>query len=371
MLIFYHVGMFFVPWEWHLKNNHLYSWLEYPMFFVNQWRLPILFVISGMGTSYALSKRTGMQFAKERISRLLLPLIFGILVIVPPQIYLERLSKGQFSGNYIQFLSTMFSTGLYPEGNLSWHHLWFLPYLLSFSLILTPLLVYLKRHPENVLITGVKKILSNPLGFLWFAAPLMLTELFLKPYFPQTFFFINDWFTISFNILLFLYGFIFITTGKTFWHNVIQNRRYFLALGILSFSVLLMVKLRFPNLNVPEAILSITNTFSWILTLFGYSSRYLNKSNAFLSYANKAVYPFYILHQTIIIILAFLVKDIEWSLFLKFSIMLTATFGITLLFYDKIILKFKILQPLFGIKAGRKKIKEVASGKLPEIREIT
>ena len=45
LLIFYHVGMFFVPWGWHIKNNEIYGWLRYPMLFVNQWRLPILFVI--------------------------------------------------------------------------------------------------------------------------------------------------------------------------------------------------------------------------------------------------------------------------------------------------------------------------------------
>ncbi|MGB7786918.1 MAG: acyltransferase family protein [Salinimicrobium sp.] len=371
LLIFYHVGMFFVPWEWHLKNNHLYSWLEYPMLFINQWRLPILFVISGMGTSYALSKRTGLQFAKERIKRLLLPLIFGILVIVPPQIFLERLSKGEFTGTYLQFLSGMFSSGLYPQGNLSWHHLWFLPYLLSFSLFLTPLLVFLKRNPENILIITVRKVLSNPLGFLWFAVPLLLTELFLKPYYPQTFFFINDWFTIGFNILLFIYGFIFISTGNIFWKNVSQHRGSFLASGILSFALLLLIKLKFPTLNVIEAIVSVLNTGSWVLALFGYAAKHLNKSNDVLSYANKAVYPFYILHQTVIMGIAFLVKDQEWGLFFKFSLMLVATFGITLLVYDRIILKIRFLQPLFGIKAGKKKSKEEATIVLQEITETS
>ena len=93
LLIFYHVGMFFVPWGFHIKNNIIYDWLRYPMVFLNQWRLPILFVISGMGTYYALQKRTGLQFAFERIKRLLIPLIFGMLFIVPPQVYLEKLNK--------------------------------------------------------------------------------------------------------------------------------------------------------------------------------------------------------------------------------------------------------------------------------------
>ena len=90
LLIFYHVGMFFVPWDFHIKNNSIHNWLTYPMWFLNQWRLPILFVISGMGTYYALQKRTGKEFALERIKKLYIPLTFGMLFIIPPQVYLER-----------------------------------------------------------------------------------------------------------------------------------------------------------------------------------------------------------------------------------------------------------------------------------------
>ena len=122
-LIFYHVGMFFNHWGWHIKNNILYSDLRWPMLFINQWRLPILFVISGMGTFYALSKRTGGEFALERVLRLLIPLLVGIVLIVPPQVYFERIANGQFIGGYFEFWPAYAFYGVYPEGNFSWHHL--------------------------------------------------------------------------------------------------------------------------------------------------------------------------------------------------------------------------------------------------------
>ena len=128
LLIFYHVGMFFVPWGWHIKNNIIYEWPMWPMRFLNQWRLPILFVISGMGTYYALNKRNGWQFAGERIKRLLVPLLFGMAVIVPVQVYAERVVNGQFNGSYFDFWPSQAFEGVYPVGNLSWHHLWFLPF---------------------------------------------------------------------------------------------------------------------------------------------------------------------------------------------------------------------------------------------------
>lgn len=126
LLIFYHVGMFFVApdWGWHIKNNITYEWIKYPMLFLNQWRLPILFIISGMGTSYALSRRTAWEFAAERTKKLLLPLIFGMLVIVPPQVYVEKISKGSIQGSYFEFWPSQAFIGEYPVGNLSWHHLW-------------------------------------------------------------------------------------------------------------------------------------------------------------------------------------------------------------------------------------------------------
>src|SRR5690606_31598361 len=80
LLIIYHVGMFFVPWDWHVKNNVVQDWLIWPMIFLNQWRLPILFLISGMGTYYALGKRSWGKFTLERSLRLGLPLVVGMLL---------------------------------------------------------------------------------------------------------------------------------------------------------------------------------------------------------------------------------------------------------------------------------------------------
>ena len=241
LLIFYHVGMFFVPWGFHIKNNIIYEWLVYPMWFLNQWRLPILFVISGMGTFYALQKRTGASFAKERIKRLGLPLIFGILFIISPQIYFERLDKNQFTGSYFEFWPKEAFIGIYPEGNFSWHHLWFLPYLLIFSLILIPIFLYLKKNPNNKLTVWLKQRVKNPIGLYVFIIPLYLVEAFIEPYFPTTHALIDDWFNFINSILFFFFGFLLITIKDIFWLTVEKYRRYFLIVGILSFAIMLFI----------------------------------------------------------------------------------------------------------------------------------
>ncbi|MEM6380917.1 MAG: acyltransferase family protein, partial [Bacteroidota bacterium] len=194
LLIFYHVGMYFVPWGWHIKNDPEYDWLRWPMVFVNQWRLPILFLISGMGTRFALSWRSGKQYASERMRRLWIPLAFGMLIIVPPQVYIERLVNQDFVGSYWSYYTTIAFQGIYPEGNLSWHHLWFLPYLLIYSLILTPVFLYLRNHPEAGILQWLRRRLQTKFGIYCLVIPLFLAEALLEPFFPVTHALVNDWF---------------------------------------------------------------------------------------------------------------------------------------------------------------------------------
>jgi len=353
LLIFYHVGMFFVPWGWHIKNNVIYDWLTIPMWFLNQWRLPILFIISGMGTYYALRKRSGKQFVLERIKRLLLPLVFGMLVIVPPQVYIERLANNQFTGSYFSFWPSQAFVGVYPEGNLSWHHLWFLPYLLLFSLILIPLFLYLKNNPENRFIKWLSNIAKHPVKLYLFIIPLYFTEALVEPFFPVTHALIGDWFAITNFSIMFFFGFLLITVKDIFWVTVETYRKGFLIAGIILFLVMFtLVNITEDSTirHFSEALLKVANLWSWILALFGFASKYLNRKSNLLSYCNQAVYPFYILHQTITIILAYYLMDLELSLAIKGSILVIGTFGISWLLYEFLIRRIKFMRPLFGLK---------------------
>ncbi len=52
--------------------------------FIDQFHMPLLFAIAGMATAFALARRSGRQYARERVARLLVPLIFGLAVFIPP-----------------------------------------------------------------------------------------------------------------------------------------------------------------------------------------------------------------------------------------------------------------------------------------------
>jgi glucan biosynthesis protein C len=355
LLIFYHVGMFFVPWGWHIKNNEIYIWLKWPMLFLNQWRLPILFVISGMGTAFALGKRSIVQFIKERSVRLGIPLIFGMLVIVPPQVYVERIANGDFSGNYFDFWFGPALQGVYPEGNFSWHHLWFLPYLLVFSLILAPLFGYLRKHPNSAIFAGFRKRVGNyPFTLFLLVIPLYLYESLLEPFFNVTHNLISDWFNFISSLTLFFYGFILIMIKDTFWPAVRRIKFKTLIIGIAAFSGQVFIWIFLEDgyvVHFTEALLKTVNIWAWIMTIFAFGSEWLNKPSQHLAYANRAVYPFYILHQSITIVIAYWLYQLDWGLIPKATILIIGTFGGAFLIYEYLLRRIKLIHLFFGLKS--------------------
>ncbi len=357
LLIFYHTGKFFDTRGFHIKNNVVYDWIELPMYFLNRWRLPILFVISGIGTYFALNKRSSWQFSKERIIRLLIPLIFGMLFIIPPQVYIERYTDQDFLRSYFIFWREMAFVGVYPEGNLSWHHLWFLSYLLVFSLVWLPIFIYIRKHPVNRFTNWLSNQIEKPLGLFLFCIPLILIEFGLEPYFPKTHALVGDWYLLTKFSVLFGYGFILMHLKDTFWkclrnYRVLYTLMAIVAFCILYFSVWVMEDTYF-SYALELTIIPI-NYWSWILVLFAFAAKYLNHSSKRLSYANEAVYPFYILHQTITIIIGSYIMNLNWSFLPKFSIMIIGTFLGSWIIYEFGIRRWKYIRPLFGLKIKRK-----------------
>ena len=233
ILVLYHVGMFFVPWTWVVKNNVLSELFIYPMTFLSQWRLPILFVVSWMGARFALSSRSSKQFINERINRLIIPLIFSILIIVPPQVYLERLSQGINYSSFLDFYPDFFK-GVYPKGNLSWHHLWFLPYLLFYSIFFTPLFIYLRRINNSGFFQILKSNLNKyPISIFLVTIPLIIIKILLQPIFPVTMAFIGDWYALLFYSVFFITGFILISIYDVWWNIVARLKLLTFILGII------------------------------------------------------------------------------------------------------------------------------------------
>jgi len=351
ILILYHIGMFFVPWGWHIENNELSYPLTWPMWFVNQWRLPVLFIISGMGTRFALSKRSGGEYISERSLRLVIPLLFGMVVVVAPQVYVERIVQGAVYSSFWEFYPHYFE-GAYPEGNFSWHHLWFLPYLFVYSIILAPFFLWIRNYPDNRLMQIFTNLLHHRFGLLWLALPLILTELLLKPHFPVRHNLIGDWYAFCYYLLLFFYGYLCISAGRDFWESISRKKKTALITGVITFTIMAWMResaVWTPGTEYIFAAIRIINLGGWCIAIFGYGAEWLNRPGWVLTYCNQAVYPFYIIHQTITVVAAWFIYDLSWGMPSKFLYLTVITFVGSWIFFE-IVKRNTFTRVLFGMK---------------------
>ncbi len=363
ILLFFHTGMWFNHWGWHVKNNELSYTFQYWMVWSHYFRMPLLLFISGAGTYMALGKRTPGEFRKERFKRLFIPLVFGMFVVVPPQIYYEHIKE---YANYWDFYKTVFNFVPYPKGSFSWHHLWFILYLFVFSLMALPFLTYLRSERSAKFKERVFNILSRPAGILLVPSVLiLLSQIILRPYFPEeTHDLVHDWAFFVFYFAFFLFGFL-CYSNSNLWVTIGNNRRYLLIAMLAALVPFYGCYLHFREwYQLPwtddtiETIFDVSAIFvSWftVITIIAYGQHYLNKSHKWLTIANEGLYPFYILHQTVIIAIGFYVVQWPWGISAKYWMINFLTAAFCIVFYLLIIRPFNLMRFVFGMKA--KKVK--------------
>lgn len=363
ILLFFHTGMLFNPWEWHIKNSETSESFRYWMIVLHFWRMPLLLFISGAGTYMALGKRTPKQFAGERFKRLFIPLVFGMFVVVPPQIYYEHI--GEYT-SYWDFYKTVFNFVPYPEGSFSWHHLWFVMYLLIFSLIAIPLLIFLRSVNSASFKSAILKVLSSPAGIFFLPAIfILITQIILRPYFPeQTHALVDDWAYFTFYLCFFIFGMI-AYSSRELWESIGQNRKHLLIVSLfilipfygLFFHLREIIHLPWSMDDVETAfdVTSIFLSWSWVITVIAYGQHYLNKHHPWLSKINEGLYPFYILHQTVIIAIGYYVCRFSWSIGAKFCVVSLLTLVSCVAFYVLCISPFNFTRFLFGVRPLKRK----------------
>lgn len=363
MLLFFHTGMLFNPWEWHIKNNELSNSFRYWMLWLHEWRMPLLLFISGAGTYIALGKRTPRQFAGERLRRLLVPLAFGMLVIVPPQIYYEHIKE--YSG-YADFYKTVFNFVPYPKGSFSWHHLWFVAYLLIYSLIAIPFLKFLRSPESTAFREKSGSVLSSPAGILFIPFFfILITQLILRLYFPeQTHALIDDWAYFTYYFCFFLFGMV-CYSNLNLWQSIGKNRKYLLVtsafilipfyLGYFHFRGIIRFPIPDETMDVIFSVVEIAVSWFTVVTVVAYGQHYLNRPHPWLKHFNEGLYPFYILHQTVIIAIGYYVCQLSWGIFAKFWTVGLLTLISCLLIYFVLIRPFNLVRLLFGMKPLKQK----------------
>jgi glucans biosynthesis protein C len=357
LLIVFHAAIPFTVFPWEVKDLDQSTYLSSIIWWLHQWRLPLLFFISGAGIHFSLQRRTLAAFLGERSVRLFIPLIFAMFFTIPVQVYVEYLQKGRFSGSYAAFYPSVWEMVPYPDGSLTWSHMWFVVYLIAFILLLAPLFGIFRLHRMQPVKKKISVFLSRPIVTACLAFPLMGIYISLYLKYPESGGLVGDWFVFFFSLTLLLYGY-FLGGSEVFWLACERLRLTYLAAALAS--TLLLFALYWWPLRLPAeegtgftryAILNTACIWSTILTACGYARKYLNRESSQLRYLTEAVFPFYIIHQTVIVALGYHVVQMKIPIPAKLTLLITLSLACIFLLYHFIIRNNRISRFLFGMKA--------------------
>ncbi|MGM9516129.1 acyltransferase family protein [Roseateles sp. DB2] len=335
LLIPYHVGMYYVSWGWHVKNPEIHSAVEPFMLLSNPWRMGLLFLIGGVAASQLMGKlQSRSRFVRERSSRLLWPLLFGMAVVVPIQPYLEVVQKVGYAGSYLDFLGLYFQAYHgFCEGNKcldlpTWNHLWFLPYLWSYCLLAAALAGPLARWGQ-VLQNGLLGRRAA-LWLLGLCLPLMAARCLLS-LFPTTHNFTWDWSNHLASLWLFLVGWMAASQAPALWTWAERLRWPALAAFLLGWAGFIAYLGYYEHRELPAAVLYTQRVLyglmqgSALLAMLGLARHHLDREHPWRAGLGAAIFCAYVLHQSVIVGLTALLEPLHLPDSIEALLLITLT----------------------------------------------
>lgn len=356
LLILYHIGMVFVPWGFHAQTAHSLPWVAFPMMAVNSWRLLLLFVVSGYASRALLARGHGTgRFAADRTLRLIVPLLFGVIVVVPVQPWVELVTQHLYPHGFGYFLThDYFRFGAIAGIVLpTWQHLWFVGYLWIYTMLLAVAVWIVGRRSLQPLFD---RLFGTVAVWLLPAAWLSLVDAWLFPGQGPTNDLVGDLVSHAQYLPAFLFGFALagspraLATMRRIWP-------WALATGLLCYTAVVAVEWRWPGEIIPDwpfglvfAIGRAVQGWSMIVALIGLADSYLNRDQPWRRVLTEAVFPFYIIHQTIIVAVEGGLLRFALPPLAEFAILLVATVGGCWLFY-RVGREIDWLRPLIGLRS--------------------
>ena len=355
LLIFYHIGMVFVPWGFHVKTAQPENWVEIPMLLTNPWRLTLLFVVSGYASRALLSRTPGLSaFLRSRSARLLIPLAFGMAVVVPPQTWVEVVGKHGYTHSFLWFwLHDYFRFGtLFGIVMPTWNHLWFVTYLwvYTLALCLIALIPGIDRlQPVFDRLFAGSRALWLPLAFL------LVTQFWLFHREDDT----HDLFGDAlahlqyFPALLFGFG---LAGSRTVMTSLARYWKLSAAIAVASYAAIAGLLIAWPDFSFPTHDIATAfrlarqvDTWAAIAALIGLADRFLDRDHRWRATLAEATFPFYIIHQTVIVLVEYWLLPWHVGALAEFLILVPATIGGCWAFY-LIGRRIDRLRPLIGLK---------------------
>lgn len=330
LLILYHCGMLYVPgWHWHIKSEYEIEALPSIMTFVNAWRMPLIFLVSGVAISLAKPTRNLSKFLKDRFTRLMLPLMIAMIFTVPIQAYIQAVSNGSIEPGIIKFIYQYYTFGAWPDGafdgsdvGFTWNHLWYLPYLFIYTAILVVLLkLYTAFFDSDLKLTSRFFCIA---AFCLFIFVIVLKSV-VKPHFPETHALYNDFYAHPYYFSIFLFGYLLGKAETTFWEGLAAKSWVLLAAALITFASLQYSNAASSSILIKNSLVT-AYMMVMIASLLGLSFKHLNSPSSLPAKFTVDIFPMYILHQTIIICLAYWLIPLEVGTTLESSVIVSVTY---------------------------------------------
>lgn len=363
LLILYHIGMFFVPWGWHVKTAEPMHWVTVPMLASNAWRLPLLFLVSGYASAALLGKdaRIG-RFLASRTTRLMIPVIFAAIFLIPAQPWVELQFKHGYTASYWHFWTHDYFRFGALDGIVmpTWQHLWFVVYLWFYTIALALLLAITPKRLRTQIAALADRALAGPLVLIVPIA-LLLVHLGLSwPGKEETHALVDDWQAHRVYFAMFLFG-VLLRNARAVWEGIRRWWEVAAIIALIGYAAVVAVDLSLLDPILPGAapqhvLFEIARVFQgWgtIIALIGVADRWWNRDHALRPMLTEAVFPFYIIHQTVIVVVAWCLLPLALPALAEFAILLPATVIGCWLFYW-IGRRITPLRPLIGLRLARR-----------------
>lgn len=362
LLIFYHIGMFFVPWDWHVKTAAPMDWVQVPMLATNAWRLALLFLVSGIASRFLLDKIAAPgRFAGQRSLRLLIPLAAGIILFVAPQPWAELQAKHGYAPGFWHF----WTHDYFRFGELNgivlptYNHLWFVAYLWVYTMALAIGAALLPAGAKAALQRGFDRLFAGarllvvPILLLW------LARVTLYPRFGDTHALVDDGYNHAVYGGLFLFG-VALAKSDGAWRAIVAGWKPAAAFAVVGYLAIVVYELHFGDRDATEPGLTLVRglraAHMWgaIVALLALAQLKLNRDAPVRRYLTEAVFPYYIAHQTIIVLVGHALTPYRLPPAVEFAIILPATVVGCFLTYE-LARRVPGLGPLLGLKGQRPK----------------
>lgn len=357
LLILFHIGMYFVPWHWHVKIDPTIDWVAIPMLATNGWRLALLFLVSGYASAALLAKLGGTgAFARSRCARLLIPLIFGVIVVIPPQPWIELVGQHGYKYGFLHFwLHDYFRFGALDGIILpTWQHLWFVVYLWVYTMLAAILLAVVPTDTRAKVADGAARLLG---GWGLLIVPILwwLAVYGAFPDHDESHALFDDGPSHLRYLMAFGVGWL-LRVRPALFESVARRWKVALLLAVAAFVPIGWVEWTWPgDTRAPGWAIILFHVvrqvqgWATIVALIGIADRYWNRDHPSRTTLAEAVFPFYIIHQTIIVVVGWYLLQAGVGALPSFVALLAATTLGCWLFYA-IGRNIGWLRPLIGLQ---------------------